>query len=499
MKKLLSAFLTIALSVMLFVPTFAYAAEDNVLRIYNWEDYIAADDETGENLADEFQTWYNETYNANITVEYSTFGTNEIMYNELKIAPGSYDLVCPSDYMIQKMINENMVEEFSAEFLDASNETSYYSKYVSSYIKNLFGKYEVNGGKSWNNYAAAYMWGTMGYVFNPANVSSSDMKSWGAIWNIMYDNQSTLKDSVRDTFFIGLAFVYRDELNTLAADYQNAVLQYNNGIIDQAQFDAKAKQYNDAISVILNRTDDETLAKVEAALNAAKQNIFGFEVDSGKNDMITGKININLAWSGDAVFAMDQADENGVELYYTVPDEGSNIWFDGWVMPKGANTKLAEAFINYISMPEKACENMDYIGYTSAIAGDAVFDRMVEYYELSTEEGEGLTAVDLGYFFTDLTEGRSAVVYTDTVGRQFSAQYPDKDTVNRCAIMSYFPDDVNEKVNLMWENVKGTQFPVWVIFVIIGAIVIGVAVYFIVKSNKGRRRPKKGYKVISKG
>ena len=294
MKKLLSAFLTIALSVMLFVPTFAYAAEDNVLRIYNWEDYIAADDETGENLADEFQTWYNETYNANITVEYSTFGTNEIMYNELKIAPGSYDLVCPSDYMIQKMINENMVEEFSAEFLDASNETSYYSKYVSSYIKNLFGKYEVNGGKSWNNYAAAYMWGTMGYVFNPANVSSSDMKSWGAIWNIMYDNQSTLKDSVRDTFFIALAFVYRDELNTLAADYQNAVLQYNNGIIDEAQFNAKAKQYNDAISVILNRTDDETLAKVEAALNAAKQNIFGFEVDSGKKSQFVLSDNRSL-------------------------------------------------------------------------------------------------------------------------------------------------------------------------------------------------------------
>ena len=304
----------------------------------------------------------------------------------------------------------------------------------------------------------------------------------------MYKNQSTLKDSVRDTYLVGLAFVYRDELMSLRTQYMSG--------------DIQANEYNKKINEILNRTDDDTLALVEQALSTAKGNIFGFEVDSGKNDMVTGTININVAWSGDAVYAMDEAEEQGVELNYTVPTEGSNIWFDGWVMPTGANTELAEAFINYISMPENACANMDYIGYTSVIAGDDVFDRMVETYGLETSATEGYTSVDLSYFFTDLTGGRSAVVYTDTVGRQFSAQYPDEETVNRCAIMNYFDDETNDKVNIIWENIRGTSLPVWV-FIVIGVVVVGIVAFFVVryvlKNRRGGRRPKKGYKVISKG
>lgn len=501
MKRFITAVLAAAMALTLFVPSFASAAEnDNILRIYSWEDYIATDEED-ENItmANQFETWYEETYGVDITVEYSTFGTNEIMYNQLKINPGYYDLVCPSDYMIQKMIEENMAEEFSADFLnpdypgsepDASVKKlpSHYTKYVSSYIHDLFGSYAVGSGKTWNNYAAGYMWGTMGFVYNPDNVASSDMNSWGSLWNVTYKNQSTLKDSVRDTYLVGLAFVYRDELMSLRTQYMSG--------------DIQADEYNKKINEILNRTDDDTLALVEQALSTVKGNIFGFEVDSGKNDMVTGTININVAWSGDAVYAMDEAEEQGVELNYTVPTEGSNIWFDGWVMPTGANTELAEAFINYISMPVNACANMDYIGYTSVIAGDEVFDRMVETYGLETSATEGYTAVDLSYFFTELTGGRSAVVYTDTVGRQFSAQYPDEETVNRCAIMNYFDDETNDKVNIIWENIRGNSLPVWV-FIVIGVVVVGIVAFFVVryvlKNRRGGRRPKKGYKVISKG
>ena len=104
--------------------------------------------------------------------------------------------------------------------------------------------------------------------------------------------------------------------------------------------------------------------------------------------------------------------------------------------------------------------------------------------------------------FTELTGGRSAVVYTDTVGRQFSAQYPDEETVNRCAIMNYFDDETNDKVNIIWENIRGTSLPVWV-FIVIGVVVVGIIAFFVVryvlKNRRGGRRPKKGYKVISKG
>jgi len=287
---------------------------------------------------------------------------------------------------------------------------------------------------------------------------------------------------VRDTYFMGLAYVYSDELSALAEQYKNGEISVD--------------QYNEQVNEILNRTDDETIAKVEKALKDAKNNVFGFEVDSGKNDMITGKININFAWSGDAVYAMDEAEEQDVYLNYSVPVEGSNIFFDGWVMPKGANTQVAEAFVNFVSMPENACANMDYIGYTSVIAGDDVFDRMVDYFGLTTQEDfislspaeqSELTAVDLTYFFGELSDGRSAIVYTDTVGRQFSAQYPDFDTISRCAIMKYFDNDTNNKISKLWENVKGMDLPVWVLILLGGIIAIYLGNFIFKKVNKRNR------------
>lgn len=508
MKKIFTALLT---SILIF-SAFALSAcgndEQDVLRIYSCEDYISQDEDTGATMADDFADWYNETYGANIRVEYSTFGTNEIMYNRLKIAPNSYDLVCPSDYMIQKMINENMLEEYSDKFLDKNNPGSHYCKNVSGYVSDLFASKTLENGKSWNNYAAGYMWGTMGYIYNPQKVDENDVKHWSAIWQQKYNNQSTLKDSIRDTYFLGLAYVYKDELNSLAAQFEQTKTQLKNkldgGMISLEIYERELKNslanYNDKITVILNRTDDETLKKVEKALKEAKNNIFGFEVDSGKSDMITGKININFAWSGDAVFAIDEAESQGIELYYSVPEEGSNVWFDAWVMPKGANKTLAEAFVNYISQPQKAIENMDYIGYTSVIAGDEVFDRTVDTFELSTEPTDGYTAVDLSYFFTDLSDGRNAVVYTETLGRQFSTQYPDKPTVDRCVIMSYFPRDIEAKVNEMWENVRGAEFPWWVVILI--ALLIGAfAATKLLSKYQGRKKPKqyKDCKIISRG
>ena len=467
MKKILTFAIAFALAFALLQPSVAFAKQDDVLRIYSWEDYISTDEETEKTLADEFENWYKEKTGKTVRVEYSTFGTNEIMYNELKISPGSYDLICPSEYMIQKMINEDMLEEYSAEFLDETNPDNYYIRNVSGYIKNLFESHTTSNGKSWANYAAGYMWGTMGFIYNPEVIDQQDIAHWKAVWDEKYKNQSTLKDSVRDTYFMGLAYVYSDELADLATQFKNG--------------DLSQQEYNNQVNTILNRTDDETLEKVEQALKDAKKNVFGFEVDSGKNDMITGKININFAWSGDAVYAMDEAEEQGVYLNYSVPVEGSNIFFDGWVMPKGANTTLAEEFVNYISMPENACANMDYIGYTSVIAGDDVFDRMVDYFELTTaddyanlsaDEQSELVAVDLSYFFDDLSDGRSAIIYTDTTDRQFYAQYPDLDTINRCAIMNYFDSETNEKISILWENVKGTELPVWVL-ILLGLLVFG--------------------------
>lgn len=463
------------------------SSSDNVLHVYNWEDYISDEDDAENGYRDliaAFEQDYKEKTGKTVTVEYSTFGTNENMYNELKINAAGYDLVCPSDYMIMKMIAEGMVEEFSEDFL----QNGAYSTYVSPYIKELFDK---NG---WTNYAAAYMWGTMGYVYNPDYVDKEDLLSWAGIWSDKYQNKSTIKDSVRDSYFLGVAYVYREELNSLKAEYEAGAMTQ--------------ETYNEAVTEIMNRTDEDTIESVKDALIDLKKYLYGFEVDSGKQDMITGKITINFAWSGDAVFAMDEAEESDTYLNYVIPEECSNIWFDGWVMPKGANTELAEAFINFLSEPENAVTNMNYIGYTSAVAGDAVFNEMLDWYSEGEEgdldeNGDPLVRHDLNYFFkgTGEIEDYSIWVSEESLDRQVGAQYPTEEVIERSAVMQYFDDDTNAAVNEMWEEIKGQPIPLWAYIVIAAVVVIGllIGLSFLYKGKRSEPKPKKGYRVLKRG
>lgn len=429
-KKLLLICLMISIISVGFINV---KADVLTLRIYNWEDYISdgKDDEGNDdsdiaNVLDEFKDYYYEKYNRKIEVEYITYATNEVMLSTLETGKSNYDLICPSDYVIQKMIKKDMLET-----LDGPIEN--YEKYASPYIKELFSK---NG---WDKYGVCYMWGTMGFLYDPETVDSEDVKSWDVMWNPKYQYKVTTKDSMRDTYVPAVAHVYVEEL----LEYKDL---YEKGEIS-------VLEYNDKITEILNRCDEDTISLVGEALSAMKINIFGFEVDSGKTDIATGKISINFAWSGDAVYAMDLAEEQK-ELYYSVPEEGSNIWFDAWVMPKGANKELAQEFMNYVCLPKVAVQNMEKIGYTSAIGGNEVLDMINDWY--GSEDGE--YEVDLTYLFEGtvseeyLTDGK-IIVKTDTIGRQFSAQYPEYDIVSRCAIMKDFGDN-NEAVMTMWQEFK---------------------------------------------
>lgn len=505
-KQILSTVLALCFAFPFLLLLAGCAAETSlILRVYNWEDYISEPTENDSEYVDlisKFEEEYEEKTGQKITVEYSTFGTNENMYNELQINPGSYDLVCPSDYMIMKMISEGMVEEFSQDFLTNSN----YAKYASPYIKDLFEE------KGWTNYATVYMWGTMGYVYDPelSETIEEDLSCWSGIWKKEYAEVATIKDSVRDSYFLGVAVAYREELMQLKERFE------------QGSIDAKA--YNDEITRIMNLTDEETLEKTKDALIQLKENLYGFEVDSGKQDMIAGRISINFAWSGDAVYTMDDAepyiDENGKEipgiyLNYIVPEECSNIWFDGWVMPKGANTELAEAFIDFLSAPENAVENMNFIGYTSAIAGDRVFEEMIDWYDESAdpenrgtdEDGNALVAYDLNYFFNGTSDGGydngDFIIYVseESAKRQISAQYPTEDVLTRSAIMQHFDDETNASVNEMWEEVKGLPIPLWA-YIAIAAIIVLILVAALSFAYKGKRRNakvKKGYTVLKRG
>ena len=356
------------------------------------------------------------------------------------------------------------------------------------------------------------MWGTMGYVYDPAISESveQDLSSWAGIWDARYASKATIKDSVRDSYFLGVAVAYREELMQLKE-------QYDGGAIG-------ADDYNARITEIMNRTDEDTLEKTKDALISLKENLYGFEVDSGKQDMVAGRISINFAWSGDAVYTMDDAEPyyeedgtyaEGIYLNYIVPEECSNIWFDGWVMPKGANTELAEMFIDFLSRPENAVANMNYIGYTSSIAGDAVFEEMVDWYDESAdpdsrgfdEDGNALVPYDLNYFFNGTSDGNHAdgdfIIYVseESAKRQISAQYPTEEVLVRSAIMQHFDDDINAAVNEMWEEVKGLPIPVWayVVIAVIAAGIVVIALSYVYKGKRKDPKPKKGYTVVKKG
>ena len=357
------------------------------------------------------------------------------MYSKLKAGSVKADLICPSDYMIQKMANEGRLEKFSF-----SEDTGKYGESLknfedngSQFIKDRFQGVKLKDGNSFLTYAVPYFWGTMGFTYDPEYFEPEEVGTWECLWNkdAKYKNQFSLKDSMRDTYVTAIFHVYKDEIEAI---------------------DENDPDYNAKLTAIFNRCDDATISKVEAALKEAKKTTVNtFEVDEGKDDIVKGAYHANLAWSGDAIYAMDSAEEgaNPKYLNYALPKEGSNVWFDGWCMPKGANKEIAEEFVNFISQPEIAVLNMDYVGYTSPIVGEEVWDYVKETYEAG-EEVTDTYEVDLGFYF-----GGEAKIKIDSEeeGRQFDAQYPTEEVLKKCCMMNDFGDQ-QKKVEEMWVRVK---------------------------------------------
>lgn len=560
MKKIFSVLIVVVMVASIVCYSLLgvdFSGDDGVevLRVYNWEEYISESDDNkiewndfksgNYELADDdeyvdfiylFESYCKQELNRNVKVEYSTFGTCENMYNELnlskKVIGGettySYDLVCPSEYMLLKMLKEGMLEPISAS--DRSDVQGYDAN-SSAYIRNLFKglTIECDDGetRSLYDYATCYCWGTMGYVYNPEKIDAEKASHWDLLWQDEYIGESTIKDSVRDSYILALGYVYREELTKLKESYQNG--------------DITSQEYNKRLTEIYNRTDDDSVNKAGEALTGLKDRLFGYEVDSGKKDMAQGKISINFAWSGDAVYVMDFAEEMSdgkVLLEYALPEEGSNIFFDGWAMPKGANVELAREFINFISRAESGKMNMGYIGYTSGIAGDVMFENAVDWYgtyllvdcdetdedaieldgkyylevymgDLEEDEIEKMKvagkenayfvnlpeydeddevvgiekgveievySTDLSYFFNTVAEDDDGyteyILYYRDKNRQCETQYPSYDVVTRCTVMKCFSDDELRSLNNMWETAKVGGASLGTLLIVIGIVLL---------------------------
>ncbi len=412
-KQIKKPFLFIASS-FLFAPlalSCSSTSESNStinLRVLNCEDYIGEDEieicldeysesETFEDVISAFEAYEKRVNNKNVKVIYDTFDTNETMLSSLKTGKSTYDLICPSDYTIQKMMASGMLEPYDEE------KTPNYDKYASKYLLSQMDYISSTNGDGTGNsypishYAKGYMWGTLGILYNPEKIEKEkgvpedevkfDMNDWSSLWNDKYKGMMSIKDSMRDTYSVGIMKLFDEEIKqaiSSSAYYDNFFNPKDEVDFNNVVKNITSDHLFNSMDNIFNRCDQETVKKVEEILLELKSNVFGFEVDSGKDDIVKGLIGMNLAWSGDAVYSMDRGEnEANQTIYYSIPKTGGNIWFDGWVMPKSdtLHKEEAEEFVDFLSRPDIASANMDSIGYTSFIAGEDIFDLIREWFD----------------------------------------------------------------------------------------------------------------------
>ena len=269
------------------------------LTVYNWFDYIDPE------VLDIFEA------QTGISVTYVNFTQNEDMYAKLEAGAGAYDVIFPSEYMIERLIKEDRLEELNLDNIPN----------LANVIENLRNPSYDPG----NAHSVPYMWGTLGILYN-TDLVSEPITSWQSLFDGEYAGSIFMMNSLRDTIGLGL----------------------------------KALGYS------MNTRDPQELREAGDLLVKQKQDhlVSGNFVDETKDKMVAGEAALAVIYSGDALYAMEKADN----LAYVVPEEGSNIWVDGMCIPKGTEHKeAAECFINFMCDPEIARMNMEYIYYSSPI------------------------------------------------------------------------------------------------------------------------------------
>lgn len=305
MKKLLSLLLCTVLLAGLLAGTVS-AAEQVTINVYNWGQYISDGTDDCIDVIAEFEAAY-----PNIRVNYMTFDSNESMYTKLKTGGSSYDVIIPSDYMVEKLIAEDMLEPLNFENIPNF-------EYVDDSFKNL--SYDPE-----NLYSVPYTWGCVGLIYNTRYVRSEDATGWELLWNSTYAGKILMFDNCRDAFAIA-------ELE----------LGYD-----------------------VNTEEHEVLAAAAQKLKEQKNLVQGYVMDQVFAKMERGEAWIAPYYAGDYLL---MAQENP-DLAFFFPDEGFNLFVDAICIPKGSEHKAeAETFINFLLDPEICGQNLDYLGYSAPIS-----------------------------------------------------------------------------------------------------------------------------------
>ena len=295
-KKKLVMLLCLALALALTLPLFACGGSSKVtLNVLNWGDYI---DPT---LLRQFEE---ET---GISVKYTTMTSNEEMLVKLASADNIYDVCFPSDYIIEKLIADDLLYA-----IDQDNIPN---------LKNIDSRFLDLSFDPGNTYSVPYMWGTVGILYNTTMVTDP-VDSWNILWDEKYSGEILMYDSMRDT--IGIT------LKKLGFD--------------------------------INTRNEADILAAQEALIAQKPLVRAYLTDDIKMELINGSAAMGVVYSGDAVYCIAE----NPDLAYAVPNEGSNVWFDNMIIPKSStHTAEAEAFINFLCDAEVAAQNSDYIGYST--------------------------------------------------------------------------------------------------------------------------------------
>ena len=433
MKRLI--YIVFAAAMLLGVGCSKDDARQKILKVYNWADYI------DESLLSEFEQWYYEQTGEEVEVVYQLFDINEIMLAKIERGKEDFDVACPSEYIIERMLKNDLLLPINKDFGSTPN----YLGNVAPYIHNVFNNID-GGGKNANDYAVGYMWGTTGFLYNKRYVKDEEVSTWSALWNPKFNKKLLIKDAFRDVYSPLLIYANQERLQSGELTLQD----------------------------LMHDSSDEAIATVEALLKKAKPYVAGWEADFGKEIMTKETAWLNLSWSGDAQWAIEEAADVDVELDYTVPKEGSIVWFDGWVIPKYAkNVKAASYFINFMCKPENAIRNMEEIGYVSVISTPEV----MEYMSESAIEAGLEQAQDLTYFFG---EDADSIVINPVM-------YPDRSVIERCAMM-HDSGARTEALLAMWSRVKGDNLNNWMVVVILLAFGCLMVVGIVRKLKQRRQR-----------
>ena len=337
-KKIIALALTSVISVGLLAGCGSKSSAE-VLNIYNVGDYI------DEDLIPKFEK---ET---GIKVVYEKYDTNEIMYQKIKSGGSKYDLVFPSDYMIEKMIKEDLLQK-----IDYSNIPNY---------KNIDEKFKNASYDPKDEYSVPYFWGTFGIMYNKTMVSDP-IESWDILWNEKYKQQILMLDSVRDTMGIALM-----------------KLGYSQNSINEAE---------------LQNAKEELIKQRPLVLAYGNVDI--------KDRLLGGEAAMGIVYSGDAITLMEE-DKN---LAYAIPKTGTNKWIDAMCIPYNAeNKKEAEKFINFMLDAQNAKQNIDYINYSTP--NKAAFELLDEEVKNNPVAYPSDDIVKKSEFFIDL--GDKIKLYDD--------------------------------------------------------------------------------------